>query len=394
MLARLRTVAGMARRVDLVLVDVVVAGALLAILEAQTWSAIGGQHRVAAAAIELLMCAAVAVRRRWLWPAMNAVIFLAVVGVALYGSSAPGPKGAASALIPILLLYAGGAFLTGVRSWLLLAYGCALLVYGAATQPDALQNLVFNAPIFGGLPFAVGRWARERREREQASRERAERIDAERELRVRAAALGERARLAREIHDVVAHSVSVMVIQAAGARAVMDGEPDRASAALSSVERAGREALAEMRRLLGVLGDGERLRALAPQPGVEDLAELVRAACAAGLPASIRVEGEPVIVPAGLSLCAYRVVQEALTNSIKHAGPARAEVAVRWRPDVLELEIADDGPGPVRSPRGGHGLMGMRERTALHGGSVSTGPRPGGGFAVCARIPLATGSAG
>ena len=99
-------------------------------------------------------------------------------------------------------------------------------------------------------------------------------------------------------------------------------------------------------------------------------------------------------MPAGLSLCAYRVVQEALTNSIKHAGPARAEVAVRWRPDVLELEIADDGSGLVRSPAGGHGLTGMRERTALHGGSVSTGPRPGGGFAVCARIPLATASAG
>jgi signal transduction histidine kinase len=389
MLARLHTVAGTVRRVDLVRVDVVVAGALLAILEGQTWSATHGQRPGAAAAFELAMCAAVAVRRRWLWPAMNALVLLAVVGVALYGSSAPGPSGAASALIPILLLYAGGAFLTGVRSWLVLAYGCALLVYGAAAQPDAFQNLVFNAPIFAGLPFAVGRWARERREREQASRERAERIDAERELRVRAAALGERARLAREIHDVVAHSVSVMVIQAAGARAVMDGEPDRARAALSSVERAGRDALAEMRRLLGVLGDGERLRALAPQPGVEDLAELVRATCAAGLPASIRVEGQPVIVPAGLSLCAYRVVQEALTNSIKHAGPARAEVAVRWRPDVLELEVADDGPGPVTSPAGGHGLMGMRERTALHGGSVDAGPRPGGGFAVRARIPLA-----
>jgi signal transduction histidine kinase len=394
MLARLRTVAGMARRVDPVLVDVVVAGALLATLEAQTWSASREQHRVVAASFVLALCAAVAVRRRWLWPAMNAVILIAVVGVALYGSMAPGPRGAASALIPILLLYAGGAFVTGVRSWLLLVYGCALLVYGAATQPDALQNLVFNAPIFGVLPFAVGRWARERREREQASREQAERIDAERELRVRAAALGERARLAREIHDVVAHSVSVMVIQAAGARAVMDGEPERAHAALSSVERAGREALAEMRRLLGVLGDGERLRALAPQPGVDDLAELVRATCAAGLPASIRVEGEPIVVPPGLSLCAYRVVQEALTNSIKHAGPARAKVAVRWWPDVLELEVADDGPGPVRSPAGGHGLMGMRERTALHGGSVDAGPRAGGGFVVCARIPLVTGTVG
>jgi len=211
---------------------------------------------------------------------------------------------------------------------------------------------------------------------------------------VRAAALGERARLAREIHDVIAHSVSVMVIQAAGARTVMDLEPDRAETALRSVERAGREALAEMRRLLGVLADGNDLRALAPQPGLEDLPELVASTRSAGLRASIRIEGEPVAVSPGLSLCAYRVVQEALTNTLKHAGATHAQVNVSWCADALELEVIDAGgqrsePSPGSS---GHGIAGMCERAALHGGTVEAGPAAGGGFVVQARIPLLAGS--
>jgi signal transduction histidine kinase len=247
--------------------------------------------------------------------------------------------------------------------------------------------------IAGLLPWFIGRAVREREASGDAARERAERLDAEHSYYERAAALGERARLAREIHDVIAHSVSVMVIQAAGARTVMEGEPERATAALSSVEQAGREALAEMRRLLGVLGDGEELRALAPQPSLADLDELMERTRAAGLPASVRIEGEPVVLAPGLSLCAYRVVQEALTNAIKHAGPARAEVSIRWAPDALELEVADDGRGGVHAPAepGGHGLVGMRERAALHGGTVEAGPGPDGGFAVLARIPLIAG---
>jgi signal transduction histidine kinase len=190
---------------------------------------------------------------------------------------------------------------------------------------------------------------------------------------------------------VIAHSVSVMVIQSAGARTVMAAEPDRAETSVLAVEQAGREALAEMRRLLGVLGGPEDLRMLSPQPGLEDLPELVSRTDAAGLSAQLRIEGEPISVSPGLGLCVYRVVQEALTNAIKHAGAARAEVRVRWCGDALELEVIDDGHGAnprAGGEKSGHGILGMRERAALHGGSVETGPAPAGGFAVRARIPL------
>ena len=169
--------------------------------------------------------------------------------------------------------------------------------------------------------------------------------------RVVLAAFGERARIARELHDVIAHSVSVMVIQAGGARMVMGTEPDRAEASLQSVERAGREALAEMRRLLGLLDGGEDPRALAPQPGLADIKELIARTRAAGLATDLRVEGQPATLSPALDLCAYRIVQEALTNAIKHAGPARAEVRLRWAHDALELEVSDDGRGPARRQR-------------------------------------------
>ena len=262
----------------------------------------------------------------------------------------------------------------------------------ALALPGAVvSNLIWDDIVIAALPWFVGHLIGDRSARALASRERAEQLDSEHEMHMRVAALAERARLAREIHDVVAHSVSVMVIQAGGARTVMDADPPRAEEALLSVERAGREALAEMRRLLGVLGEGEVLRKLAPQPGIEDLEDLVDRSRTAGLSASISVTGKPATVPPGLSLCAYRVVQEALTNTIKHAGAARAEVCVRWHPDALELEVADDGRGPAPVTdvgSGGHGLIGMRERAALHGGQVEAGPVPGGGFAVRARIPL------
>jgi signal transduction histidine kinase len=189
---------------------------------------------------------------------------------------------------------------------------------------------------------------------------------------------------------VIAHSVSVMVIQAGGARLVMGDEPKRAEESLRSVERAGREALAEMRRLLGILGDGD-LRALAPQPGLANIAPLLAHARTAGVSAVLHVAGDPTPVPPALDLCAYRIVQEALTNTIKHAAPASASVKVRWEGSALELEISDDGRRgrAVNGTTGGHGITGMRERVALHSGTLETGARPEGGFAVLARLPLA-----
>jgi signal transduction histidine kinase len=169
----------------------------------------------------------------------------------------------------------------------------------------------------------------------------------------------------------------------------MERDPSRAAASLQAVERAGREALAEMRRLVGLLGeDGV---ALAPQPGLADLADLVTRTRAAGLETTFDVAGEPRSVAPGLGLCAYRIVQEALTNSIKHARAGRAEVRVRWGSRVLELEVLDDGDGGAPAA-GGHGIPGMRERAAVHGGTVEAGPRPGGGFEVRASIPLGPAS--
>jgi signal transduction histidine kinase len=181
----------------------------------------------------------------------------------------------------------------------------------------------------------------------------------------------------------------------------MDSEPDRAEASLRSVERAGREALTEMRRLLGVLGSADNLRGLAPQPGLADVQDLVDRTCAAGLATDLHVEGEPAMLSPTLDLCAFRIVQEGLTNAIKHAGPARATVRVQWAADALELEVSDDGRGScatagvarahgiVGDVAGGHGIAGMRERAALHGGSIHAGPgASGGGFIVRAHLPL------
>jgi signal transduction histidine kinase len=203
----------------------------------------------------------------------------------------------------------------------------------------------------------------------------------------------ERARIARELHDVVAHNVSVMVVQAGAARRTIERDPDRAREALTSVEATGRQALDEMRRLLGVLRtEDEATELRAPQPSVSHLDELVAHVREAGLPVDLVVEGEPRPLMSGVDMSAFRIVQEALTNSLKHAGPAHARVRLRYGEHDLCLEVVDDGRGLAAdapaSNGGGHGLVGMRERVALFGGELQAGPRTGGGYVVSARIPL------
>jgi len=380
------------RGLDPVRVDYVVAVVVLIGFELNALTAVGGHARWAVVVLGSSIAVGVAMRRRWTLQALTLVCVAVVVGKLLETMQQGGGK--PFALVGVLLLFYGaGAYLDGHRAWL--GFGLVTAIGAMLSFKGSLLAGLFNLVGFAWLPWLVGRARRFSTARERAARELAERVDAERELHVRAAALSERVRLAREIHDVIAHSVSVMVIQAAGARTVMDSEPARAEVSLRSVERAGREALAEMRRLLGVLGDSQDLRALAPQPGLDDLPELVSSTRTAGLETSIRVEGNPVAVSQGLSLCVYRVVQEALTNTLKHAGPTRAEVNVRWREDALEFEVSDDGgcrPLPAAGSSG-HGIAGMCERVALHGGTVQAGPAPGGGFTVQARIPLLAGSA-
>ena len=210
------------------------------------------------------------------------------------------------------------------------------------------------------------------------------------EEEAREAVAEERGRIARELHDVVAHSVSVMTVQAGAVRRLLTPEQEREREALLTVEQTGRQALAEMRRLLGVLRQEGEIAALAPQPGLGTLGTLVAQVRDAGLPVELTYEGDRISLPAGVDLSAYRIVQEALTNTLKHAGPARAWVRVRYGQDEVEVEVANDG----RSENGsdGHGLVGMRERVALCGGHLTAGPRPGGGYTISARLPV-TGSA-
>ncbi len=190
------------------------------------------------------------------------------------------------------------------------------------------------------------------------------------------------------MHDVVAHNVSVVVVQAAAAERMVETDPERARQAMRDVAATGRQALTEMRRLLGVLRDGDASDDLGPQPGVAELRALAGTVEDAGMQVELSVQGEERPLPASAALSVYRIVQEALTNSLRHAGPARARVILRYLPDALEVQVSDNGVGGVPpAEHGGHGLIGMRERVALFGGELTAGPRPEGGYAVVARIP-------
>ncbi|HEX5246364.1 MAG TPA: histidine kinase [Gaiellaceae bacterium] len=225
-----------------------------------------------------------------------------------------------------------------------------------------------------------------RRAYTSALEERAERLEREQESERARAVAEEQARIARELHDVIAHNISVMVVQAAAANDVFDARPERAREALRAIEASGRSALAEVRRLLGVVrDDGVEY---APQAGLDRIDELVAQVRAAGLAVSVSIDGAPRPLPAGIDLSAYRVVQEALTNTLKHANATRADVSLHYSDDELGVEVRDDGDGSGNGDGHGRGLIGMRERVTAFGGSLEAGPKNTGGFAVSARFPL------
>jgi signal transduction histidine kinase len=239
----------------------------------------------------------------------------------------------------------------------------------------------------GGLSLAAFA-LRQRAEHAARLERRAARIEREREQRMRGAVEAERARIARDLHDVIAHSVSVMTVQAAEARRLLAETPERAREPLVSVEETGRQALAEMRRLLGILRTEDGEATLVPQPGMADLGALLAQVRRAGLPVELHLEGGPEDLPPGIDLAAYRIVQEALANALEHAGRARARVTVRYGGGALDLEIADDGArgrdnGGIRG-----GLVAVRERVSVYGGELEAGPQTGGGYAVRAHLPL------
>jgi signal transduction histidine kinase len=318
---------------------------------------------------------------------------------------APAAVGVAAALISFVdktvVPYDGVTFLVGCAALFLvgLLRDRGQAVAGFAVAEGVLAVVVHNSPrSFGGnfvvgsiifaivwtIAFGVGRKSVEADE----ARERAIRAEHEREERARVAVAEERARIARELHDVVGHSVSVMTVQASGVRRLLRPDQEREREALLVVERTGREALAEMRRMVGVLRRPEEAPALAPQPSLDHLSRLVEQAQEAGLPVELRIEGEATQLPAGVDLTAYRLVQEGLTNVVKHAQATRAEVLVNYGDSYLEVTVRDDGKGVGNGDGGGHGLVGMRERVSVYGGELDAGPQTGGGYRLRAKLPL------
>jgi signal transduction histidine kinase len=270
--------------------------------------------------------------------------------------------------------------------WLLI--GAALL--GIAFPDSAPSMPAWALLLVAGFGlWLAGNAARDRQQRADVLEERAIRLERERELNMRIARADERQRIARELHDVVAHSVSVMVVQAGAARTMLTREPEVSAEALQAVESSGRDALNELRHLLGLLTESEAGPALAPQPGLDQLDRLIERVGTAGLDVDLHVEGQPRALSPGLDLTAYRIVQEALTNAVKYAGGAKTHVRVQFEDQQLLLEVLDAGGARLDGTNGaGRGLLGMRERVALYAGELEAAAQPEGGFAVRARLPI------
>ena len=356
------------------MLDLVLAVVLTALGEAQVLSghlATGG--RLLPALTVPALGAAVALRRRFPATTGAAATIIQSLTIALHGD----PQVVANAIAYLLAVYALAVWTPARRFVAGLAVGVAALFVPSSHGGRVQWTLVTLAVV-----LIVRQVIRDRDQR-------VEMAERERKLTAREAVAEERARVARELHDVVAHSVSVMVIQAqAGPRLLHD--PDGVRGAFGAIETTGKQALSELRRLLGILRTPDGRPELGPQPGLGSLATLVDGVRAAGLPVDVRIEGTPRDLPAGVDLSAYRIIQEALTNALKHAGPAEAEVILRYGASSLQLEVVDNGAGGDTDPAGtGHGLIGMRERAALYGGDLHAGTRNGHGYAVRATLPLA-----
>jgi signal transduction histidine kinase len=335
----------------------------LAVMGVTAGNRFGAHHDLVLVALAVAVSgAAIATPRR-------PVTTLAVLSAASFAFVATGQP----ALTPALAWATYGVSLLRPRRDALRIGAAALLVAGAgsAVRGQPLNSAFSELVVLTGA-WIVGDSVRTRREQLKEKEQQA--------------VAAERARIARELHDLVTHNVSVMVVQAGAAGEVFDEHPQQARAALAAIEETGRRALSELRRLLDVVAEEEDL-AYDPQPGLRRLDELVASVRATGLGVDLTVEGSPRLLSPALELSAFRIVQEALTNVLKHARATRASVRVRFGTDTLELEVADDGVGAATTD-GGRGLVGMRERAALFGGEVAAGTRPGGGFAVRARMPL------
>jgi signal transduction histidine kinase len=372
-----------------VAVDTVVAAALLLIGETAVATAgPGALHGVSTAIAVVLVAAAVAVRRPWpvagAGLVLTAVIFDRVVG----GNLSRAGIGWAAV---VLVGYSAGAYAgrrEGPIALGLLLASMTIVYVSVAHQKGTAPSEWLWELAFAAAPYGVGRLLRARRRLHAELEDRALALTHERQQREHLAVGVERARIARELHDVAAHSLSVMVVQAGAARSVLDATPDAAAVALDAIATTGRETIADLRRLLGFLGTDDA----SSLGGVSRIGDLIAQARLAGLPVEVQITGTARRLPSGVDLAVYRVVQEGLTNALKHAGGARTQVLVAYEDAAVRVEVRDDGHPRIRHPLGasgaGQGLRGMRERVEMVGGEVTADQRPDGGWVVAAGLPL------
>jgi signal transduction histidine kinase len=342
-------------------------------------------HEPVLVALTLLVAAPLA------WRSALPLHAIAITGFGIVASALLGNNGVDNisfAFALLLATYSTGSHLPrrpalyGLGASFAVMYAMAILV-----EPREVGNFLFGPFFFGVIPWSIGRAVRRRDGLVRRLAAQREELQRTREQRAMLAVQDERTRIARDLHDTVAHAVAAMVVQAEGGRSALDRDIGMAVESAESIETAGRQALDELRELLGVLRRGDEQLALAPQPTLDRIGDLIARARAAGVDVRLTVEGDPGDLPRGAGLTAYRIVQEALANVLRHAGGAGASVVLRHAPDGLEIEVEDSGSGAQDRGRDGHGLTGMRERAALHGGTLEAGPVGGGGWVVRARLP-------
>jgi signal transduction histidine kinase len=380
----LRAMIARLRAMDPFRADLLLAAAFLveALVELVVLVPDGAEHDLEAALLIVATAGMLAIRRR-------SPVAAALVAVPLFAAyNALGTDYLDHTISPffgaLVAFYGVGRHLDGRIVWVLAAYAAAGIALSAVIDPyeDSPGDYLITVGVLVFGPGLAGRVLRNRAVLNRALREKAERLAAERAERAGIAALEERTRIAGELHDVVAHALSAMVVQASGARRLAERDPARASEAFRAVETSGREALTEIRRLLGVLRREDEELALAPQPSLRHVGSLVQRVQAAGLPVELAIEGDARELPIGIDLTAYRVVQEALGGALEHGHAGLARVKLSYGADHVELEVADDGGAPSRP------LLGIRERVTLSGGTLRAGARRDGGHVVRARLPL------